>query len=349
MFCPQCGTQNDGDARFCQNCGAALSVPSPRAQAVAKPVSAKGPKKVLVPIIAVVVLGALIAVVSYSFIDGRLGRSSVGFLFGAKRRPSQEEVDRCVSETKSNLGAIRSTEVAYFAEWGTYVGGQPITPVPDRRGNGKMVPWKETEKFNKIGFAPESGTVMCSYALEGPASGKKVKIVAVCDCNEDGNLSTWFSTSESGTIGHSGDAEDSPASAGMPDSEGSGPEDHGKGNSLLDWFSSKTSSGPSSSDVKNGVSYYLTHGGLPLSWCGSMLGGTLSKIDLVEIAEKGAYNADEKYWPYRIHVKGTILQGQLLARPRPISFDRIGEFRFHKDDYGKYQLEMPGEMPASGM
>ena len=28
------------------------------------------------------------------------------------------------SEAKSNLGAIRSTEVAYFAEWDTYVGNQ---------------------------------------------------------------------------------------------------------------------------------------------------------------------------------------------------------------------------------
>ena len=35
------------------------------------------------------------------------------------------------SEAKSNLGAIRSTEVAYFAEWNFYVGNQ--TPTPDRR------------------------------------------------------------------------------------------------------------------------------------------------------------------------------------------------------------------------
>ncbi len=27
MFCPSCGTQNDDSARFCRNCGAALTAP----------------------------------------------------------------------------------------------------------------------------------------------------------------------------------------------------------------------------------------------------------------------------------------------------------------------------------
>ncbi len=30
MFCPQCGTRNDDDARFCQECGAALTATTPR-------------------------------------------------------------------------------------------------------------------------------------------------------------------------------------------------------------------------------------------------------------------------------------------------------------------------------
>ena len=36
------------------------------------------------------------------------------------------------SEAKSNLGAIRSTEVAYFAEWNFYVGNQAPTPIANR-------------------------------------------------------------------------------------------------------------------------------------------------------------------------------------------------------------------------
>ena len=40
------------------------------------------------------------------------------------------------SEAKSNLGAVRSTEVAYYAEWNEYVGNQAFTPEGSRAGNG---------------------------------------------------------------------------------------------------------------------------------------------------------------------------------------------------------------------
>ena len=45
------------------------------------------------------------------------------------------------SEAKSNLGAIRSTEVAYFAEWDFYVGNQPLTPLANRTSQPNKAPW----------------------------------------------------------------------------------------------------------------------------------------------------------------------------------------------------------------
>ena len=45
------------------------------------------------------------------------------------------------SEAKSNLGAIRSTEVAYFAEWDFYVGNQTMTPIGNRAGLTNKLPW----------------------------------------------------------------------------------------------------------------------------------------------------------------------------------------------------------------
>ncbi len=72
------------------------------------------------------------------------------------------------SEAKSNLGAIRSTEVAYFAEYNHFITGQDWTPVhtAGTGGNGDTkVPWVTTTRFSIIGFAPE-GAVYFDYRLE---------------------------------------------------------------------------------------------------------------------------------------------------------------------------------------
>ena len=72
------------------------------------------------------------------------------------------------SEAKSNLGAIRSTEVAYYAEWDYYVGNQTITPT-DRSQPGTRddkQPWDFNSRFSILGFAPE-GDVYYSYLLDG--------------------------------------------------------------------------------------------------------------------------------------------------------------------------------------
>ena len=70
------------------------------------------------------------------------------------------------SEAKSNLGAIRSTQVAYFAEWNVYVGNQGFTPIGDRTGDDQKQPWVGTTRFSILGFAPE-GNVYFSYNLAG--------------------------------------------------------------------------------------------------------------------------------------------------------------------------------------
>ena len=108
---------------------------------------------------------------------------------------------------RSDLGAIRSTEVAFFAEWEMWVGNQPLTPVPDRRGNDTFVEWDTDTRFSILGFAPE-GKVPCSYALEGPdwpAAAEGFTARAECDLDGDGLLSVWKITSGSTEITHSGD------------------------------------------------------------------------------------------------------------------------------------------------
>ena len=119
------------------------------------------------------------------------------------------------SEAASNLGAIRSTEVAYFAEWNCYIGGQPLTPVAVRRRNRDNVPWLADTRFSMLGFAPE-GSVRCSYSLEGPlwpTAAQGFTARAECDLDNDGRVAVYAVTQASltpygGEISVSGDKDD---------------------------------------------------------------------------------------------------------------------------------------------
>jgi hypothetical protein len=111
------------------------------------------------------------------------------------------------AEAKSNLGAIRSTEVAYMAEWNNWVGNQPFTPVADRKGNSGEVDWENDTRFRLLGFAP-MGKVRCSYSLEGgdsPTYEEGFTAIAHCDLDGDGELSIFTISSKSTEITHSGD------------------------------------------------------------------------------------------------------------------------------------------------
>jgi type IV pilus assembly protein PilA len=98
------------------------------------------------------------------------------------------------SEAKSNLGAIRSTEVAYFAEWNVYVGNQAPTPIANRAGDDQKRQWDKTTRFSIIGFAPE-GMVYFSYAMDGndwPSSTEGFDVHAYGDLDKDGTISDFW-------------------------------------------------------------------------------------------------------------------------------------------------------------
>ena len=110
------------------------------------------------------------------------------------------------SKAKSNLGAIRGTQVAYVAEWSIYVGNQSPTPVLDRSGVSDNVKWDPTTRFSILGFAPE-GRVYCSYSLEGPdypTESQGFTARAHCDLDGDGEVSIYTITNASTEITHSG-------------------------------------------------------------------------------------------------------------------------------------------------
>lgn len=113
---------------------------------------------------------------------------SIGYWFLLNRSVSPRD-SRRLTEALSNVSAIRSTEVAYFAEWRVYVGNQPLTPVASRMGRPEKVAWDPGTRFSILGFAPEgNGNVSCSYCLEGPAwpsAAEGFTARAECDFNGD--------------------------------------------------------------------------------------------------------------------------------------------------------------------
>jgi type II secretory pathway pseudopilin PulG len=114
--------------------------------------------------------------------------------------------NRKTREVRSNLGAIRSTQVAYVAEWNFYVGNQPPTPIANRAGKKWWDYWDSDTRFSILGFAPEGG-VFCSYSLEGtdhPTLAKGFTARAECDLDGDGSVSVFTVTNASSEIMRSG-------------------------------------------------------------------------------------------------------------------------------------------------
>ncbi len=108
-----------------------------------------------------------------------------------------------VAEAKSNLGAIRVTEHAYFAEYNTFVGNQPY--IPDRTSDPQArFPWTPGSRFSILGFAPE-GSLYFSYGLQGvdyPADAFTAQ--ATTDLDGDGTWSVWAITTGNKELYHEG-------------------------------------------------------------------------------------------------------------------------------------------------
>jgi type IV pilus assembly protein PilA len=110
------------------------------------------------------------------------------------------------SEAKSNLGAVRSTEVAYFAENNVYVGNQGYTPV--HAGDKTLKePWVGTTRFSILGFAPE-GNVFYEYRLDPatdwPSQTAGFTATAQGDLDGDGAWSYFMVNNNSTEVAHSG-------------------------------------------------------------------------------------------------------------------------------------------------
>lgn len=74
----------------------------------------------------------------------------------------------------------------------------------------------------------------------------------------------------------------------------------------------------------------------------------LAQVESVQVQERGAYNADGKYWPVRVRVKGgvkikptNVFQLGLLGNPAKQKAEAVEfaeEARFTKDDFGGWRV-----------
>lgn len=110
-----------------------------------------------------------------------------------------------VAEAKANLGAIRVTEHAYYAEHNHYVGNQAFIPDRALDPQGRL-PWTPNTRFSLLGYAPD-GTVFYSYGLSGadyPTDGFTAQ--ATADIDADGSWAVWSITVGNKELFHSGGA-----------------------------------------------------------------------------------------------------------------------------------------------
>ena len=81
---------------------------------------------------------------------------------------------------------------------------------------------------------------------------------------------------------------------------------------------------------------------IPVSWVGNLMGGTNAQIKKIEIKKWGNFNEEHKYWPVQIRIVGSAELNALFNEGVVKNFDKIAEFKLHKDDYGKWKASLSG-------
>lgn len=89
-----------------------------------------------------------------------------------------------------------------------------------------------------------------------------------------------------------------------------------------------TAGGPADFNVKDAITEALKKE-VPASWSGGAAGAALSKVDAIEIVEKGALVADGNYYPVKAKVKGALASGG--------AFEGEGQLLIFLDDFGNWK------------
>lgn len=94
---------------------------------------------------------------------------------------------------------------------------------------------------------------------------------------------------------------------------------------------------PTDQEVTSAIATAL-HKSVPLTWAGNLMGGSKGVVKSLSIQQWGTYNEQYKYWPVKVRVVGTCEVDNLFSTETK-SFDKVGDFKLKKDDYGKWIAE----------
>lgn len=86
--------------------------------------------------------------------------------------------------------------------------------------------------------------------------------------------------------------------------------------------------GPPDFNVKEAVTEALKKG-VPASWSGGAAGAALSKVDAVDVLQKGALVEAGNYYPVKVKAKGILASGG--------AFEGEGEILVFMDDFGNWK------------
>ncbi len=100
---------------------------------------------------------------------------------------------------------------------------------------------------------------------------------------------------------------------------------------------------PNAQQIQVAVSKSLA-GSVPVSWVGNLMGGSNAKLSTIEVAKVGIYNGKLGYWPMKVHVVGSCALQDPFNPGKTVSFDKVGEFKFTRDDYGEWVAELADGM-----
>jgi tetratricopeptide (TPR) repeat protein len=107
---------------------------------------------------------------------------------------------------------------------------------------------------------------------------------------------------------------------------------------------SKNKMPPSENEIINAVERCLSRDGVPVSWVGNLMGGGKTTINSISVIRVGIFNESQNYWPMIIRVQGSSLLNDPFNKGKRVSFDKNGDFRLYRDDYGDWQATLKGGM-----
>ena len=96
------------------------------------------------------------------------------------------------AEGRSNLASLRTSQEAYFFEFGSYIGAAPTPAAPPIQ----RIAWPGGGGFDTLGWLPE-GTILFQYAVTVPGGQARAYTAeAASDMDQDTTLNLWGSVKQ---------------------------------------------------------------------------------------------------------------------------------------------------------